>query len=478
MIAGNILWCAILLIMKKIFIGVGVVILLVLVGRAGWGYYQVVKERNATAQIPVGHDIAPIDDSDLRLQKVVVADSENAYFDLVKLKDVIYYPDDKKQIISDMMAGKIVWDEKLVQELISKNTEAFRYFVDASMKPEYQDPASADPMDISPNSILPPLNSFRSTANLSAVRAISLSNQSRHKEAMDEAFRSVNIGQKIQDSQGSLVGYLVGSSMKGTGLRATQKILGTSKLKTDELKRYSQELDKYYKNEEGLANAFKAEHYSRIWSLEILHKGILNRQAFSNDPIEKGSTDVSWIMQELMDPSPNFTNLEGRYEPSYYFQLNKSKLLEADLTRSQISDTNRTCASLQGFNVKKLDITFPAEIIKTENAIGIILRDVVAGSLGSIFTKKCQEDAIVGTTQIMFALKAFKNDTKKYPTTLDELVPKYLDVVPTDPFDGKPLKYSAEKKIIYSVGEDKKDDSGVMTDESKKAPDIVYFIGY
>lgn len=463
--------------MKKILIGIVVVILLAVVGRLGWAYYQVVKDKNVFAQIPVARDIAPIDDSDLRLEKVIVADSVNAYFDLIKLKDVIYYPDDKKQIIADMVAGK-TWDAQLAQELISKNTEAFKYFADASMKPEYQDPASADPVDISPNSILPPLNSFRNTANLSAVRAISLSNQGRHKEAMDEAFRSVNVGQKILDSQGSLIGYLVGSSMKSTGLRATQKILETSKIKTSELKKYSQELDKYYKNEEGLVNAFKAERYSRIWSLEILHKGILNRQPFSNDPIEKGSTDVSWIMQELMDPSPNFTNLEGRYEPSYYFQLNKSKLLEADLTRSQIDDANRTCADLKGFNVKKLDLTSPAEIIKTENAIGIILRDAVAGSIDTVFSRKCQEDVLVGATQITFALKAFKNDTKKYPATLEELVPKYLDVVPTDPFDGKLLKYSAEKKIIYSVGEDKQDDGGVMTDETKKTPDIVYQIGF
>lgn len=464
--------------MKKILIWAGVIVLLAVVGRLGWAYYQVVKEKNAFAQISVGHDIAPIDDSDLRLQKVVVADSENAYFDLIKLKDVIYYPDDKKQIIADMVAGK-TWDAQLAQELISKNTEAFKYFTDASFKPKFQDPPFADPVNITPDSQnISPLNVIRNMAMLSAVKSLSFSKQGKDNEAMEEVMRSVNIGQKIQDSQGVIIHYLVGSAMKGIGLRATQKILGTSKLKTSELKKYSQELDKYYKNEEGLTNAFKAEHYMPVLGMEMLYKDILNRQAISNELIIKGSADPTDIIQELADPSKNFTNLEGRHDPSFYFQLNKSKLLMAELSRSQISDANRTCADFQGFNVKKLDLTSPAEIIKTENAIGIILRDVVVGSIDTVFSRKCHEDALVGATQAMFALKAFKNDTKKYPATLDELIPKYLEVVPTDPFDNKQLRYSPEKKIIYSVSEDKQDDGGVMTDESKKVPDIVYSIGF
>jgi hypothetical protein len=52
-----------------------------------------------------------------------------------------------------------------------------------------------------------------------------------------------------------------------------------------------------------------------------------------------------------------------------------------------------------------------------------------------------------------------------YPKTLDELVPKYLPAVPTDPFTtgSRPLKYSAADPAapsVYSVGEDGADDGG------------------
>ena len=49
------------------------------------------------------------------------------------------------------------------------------------------------------------------------------------------------------------------------------------------------------------------------------------------------------------------------------------------------------------------------------------------------------------------------------PDTLEQLVPQFLSAVPTDPFDGKPLRYikkSPTGYVIYSIGRDGKDDGG------------------
>ncbi len=50
----------------------------------------------------------------------------------------------------------------------------------------------------------------------------------------------------------------------------------------------------------------------------------------------------------------------------------------------------------------------------------------------------------------------------KLPASLDELVPAFLDAVPLDPFDGKPLRYRAtnDTYVVYSVGADRVDDGG------------------
>jgi hypothetical protein len=49
------------------------------------------------------------------------------------------------------------------------------------------------------------------------------------------------------------------------------------------------------------------------------------------------------------------------------------------------------------------------------------------------------------------------------PDSLSDLVPKFLSEIPTDPFDGQPLRYKklAKGYVVYSVGEDGKDDGGV-----------------
>lgn len=51
----------------------------------------------------------------------------------------------------------------------------------------------------------------------------------------------------------------------------------------------------------------------------------------------------------------------------------------------------------------------------------------------------------------------------RLPETLEALVPKFIEAVPIDPFDGKPLRYKRLEKgyTIYSIGEDGEDNGGV-----------------
>ena len=46
------------------------------------------------------------------------------------------------------------------------------------------------------------------------------------------------------------------------------------------------------------------------------------------------------------------------------------------------------------------------------------------------------------------------------PDSLSALVPKYIEAIPRDPFDGEPMRYSKEHGIVYSVGNDFVDNGG------------------
>ena len=81
-----------------------------------------------------------------------------------------------------------------------------------------------------------------------------------------------------------------------------------------------------------------------------------------------------------------------------------------------------------------------------------------------MMSRRCRDKLTLGACQLLLTLKAYEQDHGSLPVTLDELVPRYLKQVPTDAFDGKPIRYSAERRILYSVGEDLRDDGGSELD--------------
>jgi hypothetical protein len=66
------------------------------------------------------------------------------------------------------------------------------------------------------------------------------------------------------------------------------------------------------------------------------------------------------------------------------------------------------------------------------------------------------------TTRAAVAVERYRLAAGQLPGQLDDLVPRYLDRVPQDPFDGRPLRYTKLEKgyVIYSVGTDGEDNGG------------------
>ena len=70
-------------------------------------------------------------------------------------------------------------------------------------------------------------------------------------------------------------------------------------------------------------------------------------------------------------------------------------------------------------------------------------------------------------TDVAAALGAFRHERGAYPSALDELVGDYLDAVPLDPIDERPIRYrplpDEDDYLLYCVGRDGVDDGGVST---------------
>jgi hypothetical protein len=76
-----------------------------------------------------------------------------------------------------------------------------------------------------------------------------------------------------------------------------------------------------------------------------------------------------------------------------------------------------------------------------------------------IFRIEAVRQLVIGA----IALKRYQLGHGIYPTRLSGLTPEFVAAVPHDPVDGKPLRYRLNSDgtfILYSVGEDEKDDGG------------------
>ncbi len=78
--------------------------------------------------------------------------------------------------------------------------------------------------------------------------------------------------------------------------------------------------------------------------------------------------------------------------------------------------------------------------------------------------------AEIRCTVALLASERYRRDHKQWPRSLDDLVPRYLGKIPSDPFADAPLRLRPTKDgiVIYSVGYDGKDDGGNLASNGVK----------
>ncbi len=72
--------------------------------------------------------------------------------------------------------------------------------------------------------------------------------------------------------------------------------------------------------------------------------------------------------------------------------------------------------------------------------------------------------ALLRCAETAMAAERYRLAEHRWPADLNALVPRYLAAVPSDPFDGRPLRLRrlADGIVVYSVGPDRADDGGKL----------------
>jgi hypothetical protein len=88
---------------------------------------------------------------------------------------------------------------------------------------------------------------------------------------------------------------------------------------------------------------------------------------------------------------------------------------------------------------------------------------LVAGPMGRIGELDLRLHAHLDLAKAALAIERYRLATGNVPDELAELVPAYLDEVPIDPFDARPIRYKRTEPgyLLYSVMEDGEDNAGL-----------------
>ena len=371
---------------------------------------------------------ATVSDGNLRLARANIPAGSNAFDVLQTASSHLWWPDDQSLQLSDL-ARDTNWNAGLADKVLANNREALAGWDAAAKLTDLQVP-EINNMD----TVLPYLADWKKLAQLAAVRENALLHKGQDKEAFDQIVNHVHLGQEMQNSHGPLINYLVGVAVCNMGLNQMQHWAGKTHLTADQLKDYIRKLG-LDTDEEGaaFANAMRAEYQSDIGNLDAMRKGNLK------DP-------------DTGKPYPHPTRLLP------VLNLSKTKAMYAGYFNLLVK------AAPHHFNEAKLpDMTKrpgPVSLILSGNSIGQILYYMLMPGIGPSLAKKSQSDAQLQATRVILALRAYQLAHGKLPADLNALVPEFLDAVPADDFDGQPLRYAPNRKIVYSVGANLKDDGG------------------
>lgn len=324
-------------------------------------------------------DIAPIDDSDLRPQKIVIPDNENSYFELAKIKDVIYYPTDGSTKISDMADGKN-WDGSYAKDLITKNEQALSYFDQFDQKPKFIAPLLADPDKVNINTIDRSLSVARQIARIQAIKSQILFQEGKKEEAFNEAIKIVHLGYKLSNYQPNLIQYLVGLTVNKIGWNRLDTIIMDGNLSPEFLKSKKPELVQYKSVDEGFKTALQMEYISM--SQVFIQLG--NIDASRRTELNQAAEGIS--LSQPTDTEKELSQSSKIMPKNFYYQPNKTVKIYAELIRAAIQSpcdqiANTSTASTPTSKIK---------LIFTENAIGKILTDMIKTSLTNLPLKKCE----------------------------------------------------------------------------------------
>ncbi len=384
-------------------------------------------------QVPAGQNAA-----DIYLQAFAKFSKWNTNSMIVK-RDLLPIVGDAKlpprtQALSDEV-------QSLIAEYLADNTESLRLLHEgASMR------RCRYPVDLTSGfeTPLPLLNDVRHGARLLTLKGILWSEEGNNEIASEAIVDGLCLGRSLEQEP-TLISQLVRAACQGIALTGLERMLNRTAASDAELSRLAAAV-----SDAEVSQTMIRGYVGGISSYDSIFRMPVGKLT---EWVEKG---FLWLPIDTKK-SYTVTPLIALYKVTGLMDVDHLSLL-------------RGMEDYVGASRKPLPSRLRASESCSVNAEKLprwhILSRMFLPSLHSPQVKEARAIAALRAAKIALAIERYRLAKSGLPDSPDDLVPKLLDAVPSDPFDGQSMRYKKLEKgyVVYSVGEDGKDDGG---DEKK-----------
>lgn len=309
------------------------------------------------------------------------------------------------------------------------------------------------PIDYSygPNTLLPHLAKLKGAAQIFALRSLLLAEQDGNPAWTKDVESVLALGQTL-DTEPIAISFLVRVAMINIAVKVTEKNLSRCQPAPSVA--------------EKLQASFAVVTTSNLLSRAFIGELALTAPAFrlsraEADALSSDNADnpqTSTPQRFAGKPNP-FLWFTGFFERDLNFFL-------ATMTQSIALATNTPPAVLT------MNDHFEEAGLKARRRYHV-LSAMLLPAYSKFATREASIQANLHLVTTALAIEQYRVSQGRLPTTLAELVPHYLAAVPSDPFDGAPLRYlrPATGYVLYSVGDDRQDDGGRERPKNKNSSD-------
>lgn len=397
-------------------------------------------------------DIPSPDISDMTVPYPDVPEEENAF---LVFEEVLYGFSLTDQ--EDEALQRFLHEEKedadVMRQVLQRLEPSFQRLEEGVMRPR-----CVFPRPITVNAMLPIISDSLLASQLLWAQTNLYLLGGEYDAACDMANNHLRFAAHLTREPETLIQHLVGMAVYAQAYASVEEILHTDEVPVTELLSLRETLPSPDMLQKAHRQAIKSE-------LNFVRLALADVNALLDYASISSWEDVS-TFSVMMVISPSFT-----------IKPNETTALFADFYREHVQQVGKLYSEIDpelGDKVIRKYMGQNGSGFPTPNFGGEMLVTTLYPAFSGVLMKQIHFQGYTDALRTWIALRAFQEANGALPNTLDELVPEFLPAVPLDPFDGKLIRYDAEKKILWLVGEDLVDQAGsqkVRPDERDEPED-------